>query len=308
MYKLKTISKLLAFSLLLHPLGYAEAKNTTSSAISIKQNDEELSLLSTEVTGSSKLKASFKGESPFTDKTYTHSDDFAGMNIYNGIDVSKYDNGRSSGQILDWDSAKEAGVDFAFIRLGYRGYGKSGTLCSDPYFKTNIEGALEAGIKVGVYYFTEAITKAEAKEEAEYCIQKLQGYPISLPVVIDYEFPTDGKNPIGRMYNAKLSKSAATNNCISFCDTIKQAGYTPMIYANSNDLTNVINGNKLQKSYKIWLARYNTTTTVSGGYSGKYEFWQYTSSGSVDGIGNGNNNTDCNFWYTTEDINNLPAI
>ncbi len=233
----------------------------------------------------SKLRKASQTEGIFDNKTYTHADVFDGMNIYNGIDVSYYN------KTIDWEEVKESGVDFAIIRAGYRGYGAAGTLCTDVKFVENIEGALDAGIQVGVYYFTEAINKQEAIEEAEYCLDKIKDYDVTLPIVIDYEFPTDSSGPIGRMYKANLSKSAATNNCIAFCETIKDAGYEPMIYANKSDLATLINGTKLSQSYKIWLANYTTKTT----YSNPYEYWQYTSSGSVDGI---TGKVDCNFWYT----------
>lgn len=237
----------------------------------------------------SKLRKASKTEGIFDNKTYTHADVFDGMNIYNGIDVSYYN------KTIDWEEVKESGVDFAIIRAGYRGYGAAGTLCTDVKFVENIEGALDAGIQVGVYYFTEAINKQEAIEEAEYCLDKIKDYDVTLPIVIDYEFPTDSSGPIGRMYKANLSKSAATNNCIAFCETIKDAGYEPMIYANKIDLATLINGTKLSQSYKIWLANYTTKTT----YSNPYEYWQYTSSGSVDGI---TGKVDCNFWYTDTTI------
>ena len=237
----------------------------------------------------SKLRKASKTEGIFDNKTYTHADVFDGMNIYNGIDVSYYN------KTIDWEEVKESGVDFAIIRAGYRGYGAAGTLCTDVKFVENIEGALDAGIQVGVYYFTEAINKQEAIEEAEYCLDKIKDYDVTLPIVIDYEFPTDSSGPIGRMYKANLSKSAATNNCIAFCETIKDAGYEPMIYANKSDLATLINGTKLSQSYKIWLANYTTKTT----YSNPYEYWQYTSSGSVDGI---TGKVDCNFWYTDTTI------
>ena len=204
--------------------------------------------------------AASQTEGIFDNKTYTHADVFDGMNIYNGIDVSYYNKN------IDWEEVKDSGVDFAIIRVGYRGYGSAGTLCTDTKFVDNIEGALDAGIKVGVYYFTEAINKKEAIAEAEYCLEKIKDYDVTLPVVIDYEFPTDSNGPIGRMYKANLSKSAATNNCIAFCDTIKEAGYEPMIYANKSDFANLINGTKLSKSYKIWLANYTTKTTYSNPY------------------------------------------
>ena len=235
------------------------------------------------------VSAAITGKSPFTSSTYTHNDIFKNYNIYNGIDVSKY-NGD-----INWDKVKKDGVDFVIIRVGYRGYGKSGTLCTDPNYKANIEGALAAGIKVGVYYFTEALTTDEAREEAEFCISKIQDYNITLPVAIDYEYPTDGKNPIGRMYNAKLTKAEATANVKAFCAAVKKAGYTPLVYANKSDLSSLINGKTIGNTYKVWLANYTTKTT----YANSYEYWQYTSSGKVNGI---TGKVDCNFWYTKKSI------
>lgn len=233
--------------------------------------------------------------SSYTNITYTHSDAFQGMNIYNGIDVSKFN------PTVDWEKVKNAGIDFVFIRLGYRGYGISGKLCADTLFESHITGALNAGLKVGVYYFTQALNNTEAKEEANYCIEKLKGYNITLPVVLDYEFPNTGNGfSGGRMYDAKLSKSAATSNCKAFCNTIQTAGYTPMIYANKNDLTSTIDGSSLGKSYNIWLANYNAKAS----YTGAYQYWQYTEKGTVDGI---SGYTDCNFWYTTTSLNEPAA-
>ena len=235
------------------------------------------------------VSAAITGKSPFTSSTYTHNDIFKNYNIYNGIDVSKY-NGD-----INWDKAKKDGVDFVIVSVGYRGYGKSGTLCTDPNNKANIEGALAAGIKVGVYYFTEALTTDEAREEAKFCISKIKDYNITLPVAIDYEYPTDGKNPIGRMYNAKLTKAEATANVKAFCAAVKKAGYTPLVYANKSDLSSLINGKTIGNTYKVWLANYTTKTT----YANSYEYWQYTSSGKVNGI---TGKVDCNFWYTKKSI------
>lgn len=231
--------------------------------------------------------------SPFISKTYTHGEVAKGKYIYNGIDVSKYQ------PTIDWAKVKAAGVDFVFIRLGYRGYGSTGALCLDPYFESHINGALNAGLKVGVYYYTEAINTTEAVEEAKYCIDKLANYNITLPVAYDFETTTVGGVKTGRKYKAKLSKTAATKNCKAFCDTIKAAGYTPMVYANKSDLTNLIDGASLEKSYDIWLANYTTKTS----YTGKYSFWQYTSSGKVNGINS--SAIDCNFWYSSTPIDSL---
>lgn len=305
MKKHKILSSLLTAAILLQgTVSYASAapastytNNTmltaSGSAVTGSSTMDNTASLQAELQAGSvlksKLRKASKTEGIFDNKTYTHADVFDGMNIYNGIDVSYYN------KTIDWEEVKESGVDFAIIRAGYRGYGAAGTLCTDVKFVENIEGALDAGIQVGVYYFTEAINKQEAIEEAEYCLDKIKDYDVTLPIVIDYEFPTDSSGPIGRMYKANLSKSAATNNCIAFCETIKDAGYEPMIYANKSDLATLINGTKLSQSYKIWLANYTTKTT----YSNPYEYWQYTSSGSVDGI---TGKVDCNFWYTDTTI------
>lgn len=225
---------------------------------------------------------------PYTGLTYTHSDAFNGMNIYHGIDVSKY-NGT-----INWQTVKKAGIEYVFIRIGYRGYG-SGSLAADPQYETYIQGALAAGLHVGVYYFTEAKNTKEAIEEANYCLDHIKDYDVTMPVVIDYEYQyVDGKN-VSR--KAGLSLEAATANVTAFCNTISNAGYTPMVYANPSDLRNLINGEQLAKSYLIWLANYTTKTS----YTGVYDFWQYSRKGAVDGI---SGNTDCNFWYTKEDIAN----
>ncbi len=305
MKKHKILSSLLTAAILLQgTVSYASAapastytNNTmltaSGSAVTGSSTMDNTASLQAELQAGSvlksKLRKASKTEGIFDNKTYTHADVFDGMNIYNGIDVSYYN------KTIDWEEVKESGVDFAIIRAGYRGYGAAGTLCTDVKFVENIEGALDAGIQVGVYYFTEAINKQEAIEEAEYCLDKIKDYDVTLPIVIDYEFPTDSSGPIGRMYKANLSKSAATNNCIAFCETIKDAGYEPMIYANKSDLATLINGTKLSQSYKIWLANYTNKTT----YSNPYEYWQYTSSGSVDGI---TGKVDCNFWYTDTTI------
>ena len=239
------------------------------------------------------LKSASRSANPYTGIKYTHSNTYTGMNIYNGIDVSYYQ------PTIDWNKVKADGIEFVFVRVGYRGYGAAGTLAADLCFEKHVEGALAAGLKVGLYYYTEAINTSEAKEEAQYCIEKAKNYDITLPIVYDYETTTVGGVKTGRKYKAKLSKSAATKNCTAFCDTIKAAGYTPMVYANKSDLSTLIDGAALEKNYKIWLANYTSQTT----YTGKYEFWQYTSSGKIDGI---SGKVDCNFWYASEDMDENP--
>lgn len=231
----------------------------------------------------------FTGTSPFTSSTYTHAAAYNGLNIYHGIDVS-YHNGA-----IDWTKAAAAGVEYAFIRVGYRGWG-SGEIVDDPRFKTYIVDALNAGIHVGLYFFTEAVNETEAKKEAEYCLEMAKNYDITLPIAFDYEYQYSGDKLVSR--KAGLSKAKATANCRAFCDTIAAGGYTPMIYANTSDLKTLIDGSALEKNYLIWLANYTTKTS----YTGLYEIWQYSSKGSVNGL---SGNVDCNFWYSDTDITAL---
>ncbi len=225
-------------------------------------------------------------KNPFTGSKYTHSESQNGKNIFLGIDVS-YHQGT-----IDWAKVKAAGVQFVILRLGYRGYG-TGTLNLDKKFRTYAQGATDAGLPIGLYFYTEAISETEAREEANFCIEQAKDFKITMPVAYDFE-PATNKN--GRLLKANLSKSKATNLCRAFCTAIKEAGYTPMIYSNKSDLNNRIDGASLGKEYKIWLANYTTKTT----YAGDYEYWQYSSSGKVNGI---SGEVDCNFLYT---INTIP--
>ena len=235
------------------------------------------------------LTNSLSTTSPFTSSTYNHASVFQGMNVYHGIDVS-YHNGT-----INWDSVAADGVEYAFLRAGYRGYG-NGSLQQDSKFTTYAAAAATAGVPIGVYYFTEATDEEEAIEEAKDCIRIIQenNINVSLPIALDYEYQY---NAAGQLVSPKagLSKAEATANCQAFCDTIAAAGYTPIIYANSNDLTKLIDGATLAESYGIWLANYTTTTA----YSGTYQIWQYDSKGTVDGI---SGKVDCNFWYTQGDL------
>ncbi len=182
-----------------------------------------------------------------------------------GIDVSKYQ------PSINWSSVKASGIDFAIIRCGYRG-SSTGALIQDPYFTSHIKGAKNAGLKVGVYFFSTALTEAEAVEEASMCAELCKGYGINYPIFLDVE----SSNRPG--YNT-LPVDQRTANIKAFCKTIQSAGYTPGLYANKTWLTEKISTGSL--SCKIWLAQYR-----AGGptYSGRYDIWQYTSKGSVNGI------------------------
>ncbi len=227
-------------------------------------------------------------QSPYTGRTYIHQDVFSARPIVHGIDVSQWQ------KTIDWPQVKAAGIDFAFIRVGYRGYGQAGTLSEgtkDTYYDTNMQNAIAAGIKVGVYIFSQATTTAEAIEEADYILNHLGNYEVTMPLIMDYEYASDAKDG-GRVKTAKLSKEQATTICMAFCNRIAEAGYTPMVYANKSMLEDQLNAADLTNSgYRIWLAHYTDATT----YAGNFDFWQYSSVGKVNGI---NGNVDMNFYYS----------
>lgn len=215
---------------------------------------------------------------------YAHNSKFDNYTVLNGIDVSYYQSN------IDWNAVKADGIDFAIIRVGYRGYGDSGNLREDAKYAQNIQGALNAGLKVGVYIFSQATTTAEAIEEADFVLSRISGYNITFPVVMDFEYASVKGGEGGRLYNAGLSKRAATEVCKAFCQRVTSAGYRPMVYANKSMLNSAVYADEISASYDIWLANYTYETA----YSGDYTCWQYTSSGSVNGI---SGRVDMNFWY-----------
>ncbi len=201
----------------------------------------------------------------------THNSAFAsGYVKMQGIDVSKWQG------TIDWDKVAADGVDYVIIKIAGRGY-SDGTITLDPMFTTNIEGAKAAGLKVGVYFFTQAISKAEAIEEANFVISNLGDYSLDLPVYYDIE---SIDYATGRLDSANLSYQQKTALCEAFCSTIVAAGYSAGIYANKYWLTSMIDGESLAENYEIWLANWTTETS----YTGTYTTWQYGDSGSVNGI------------------------
>ena len=201
-----------------------------------------------------------------------------------GIDVS-YHNG-----IIDWEKAKADVIEFAIIRVAYRGYG-NGKLKVDTQAFNNMKNANAAGVPIGVYIFSQAVSKAEAKQEADFIIKNIKGYKIDLPGVLDFEYVATG---VGRLYKAKLSKSAGTSVCTAFCDRVKELGYTPMVYASKSMYEDKTYAADFSQKYPIWMAHYNDSTN----YKGEYEYWQYTSKGKVNGIKTKDNPyTDLNYRY-----------
>ncbi len=196
---------------------------------------------------------------------------------HTGIDVSKYQGD------IDWTAVKADGIEYAFIRLGIRGY-ESGKIVVDEYYEDNMKGANAAGVKAGVYFFTQAVTVEEAKEEAEFVIQNLAGYDVACPVVFDVERISGGK---GRA--DQLTQEQRTDITVAFCEAIKAAGYTPMIYGNVVCFTRLLDMTRLN-DYEKWYAFYDDYMYIPYDVS----CWQYTEKGNVDGIPN---NVDLNISF-----------
>lgn len=180
-----------------------------------------------------------------------------------GIDVSKWQGS------INWAAVKASGVDFAIIRCGYRG-SQTGVLVEDPMFRQNIQGATAAGLRVGVYFFTQAVTEAEAVEEASMCLQLCSGYNLAFPIFIDTE---DGARAQG------LDRGSRTAIMNAFCQTIANSGRRPGIYASTSWYNTMLNAGSLG-GWTIWVAQYAAACQ----YKGSYSMWQYTSKGSVPGV------------------------
>ena len=203
---------------------------------------------------------------------YEHNARFEHYLKVTGIDVS-YVQGD-----IDWKKVKNSGVDFAFVRAGFRDTDE-GKLYTDDYFKKNIKRAKREGLMVGVYFFSQATTKAEAKAEAEYVLELVDKYELTLPIVFDYEEYGDGR--LAKAIAAgKLTPNKIFNLCRAFTTTVEAAGYESCVYGNYNMLNNTSDGQYLSKFTNIWIAQYNYKTE----FSGDYRFWQCTDSQTVPGI------------------------
>ncbi len=184
-----------------------------------------------------------------------------------GIDVSRF-NGD-----IDWEKVAKAGVKFAYIRVGSRGT-TEGKLLEDNKFEDNIQGALENGIECGVYFYSQAVDDIEAKEEAQLVLDAIEPYEIKLPVVFDIETAdTDGAR------TETVTQAEFTDIARTFCDMVKNAGYTPMIYGNTKTFTMLLDITQLQ-DIDTWIAYYNLPQY----YPYEFSVWQYSSSGQIDGI------------------------
>ncbi len=195
-----------------------------------------------------------------------------------GIDVSKW-----QGKI-DWQRVKAAGIDFAIIRIGYRG--ENGTIYRDANADYNIQQAQKAGVLVGVYFFSTAKNQFEAEEEAVWTTKAIKGYKISYPVVYDCE---GFQSPDSRMYG--LSVQERTENAVAFLNFMRKSDYDTMLYGSKSDFeSNQWDMQQLEQNYKIWVAHYSTPTypqRQNPDYNRKYDMWQYTNRGSVDGVEGG---------------------
>lgn len=185
-----------------------------------------------------------------------------------GIDVSHY-----QGEI-DWQKVKAAGIEFVFVRLGYRGYGQEGVLKLDTNFEKNMKGARAAGLDVGVYFFAQAVNETEAVEEAEFVLEHLMEYDLQMPIVYD---PESILHEEARTDN--VTEEQFTKNTKAFCETIEKSGYDAMIYCNMTWQAFKLDLEELEE-YPIWYADYEKYPQTPY----HFDIWQYSNEGSVDGI------------------------
>ena len=190
-----------------------------------------------------------------------------------GADFSKHQG------TIDWASVKQSGVEFVILRAAVRGYGSSGNLVTDSQIAANIEGALSQNIDVGIYVFSQAVTTEEAVEEAERALDIIKGYDIKLPIYFDSEY-SGAPNRTGRADG--LTKAERTSLAIAFCETVRNAGYKPGVYASKSFFYNNLGYAAFQsRGYEIWLAHYISSVTD---FKYPYNIWQYTSKGSIGGV------------------------
>lgn len=195
-----------------------------------------------------------------------------------GVDVSEYQGD------IDWGRLKEAGVEFAILRLGYRGYGQAGRIVLDEKFEENYTGAIENGIEVGVYFFSQAINIEEVREEADIVLERLEGKQITYPVAFDLERIKHDDARTDNLTNEEIS-----NMALEFCKIIECNGYTPCVYGNSKTFTTKMALEQFN-NYNKWYADYLEKPL----YPYEFSIWQYTEKGRIDGI---EGNTDLNICF-----------
>lgn len=185
-----------------------------------------------------------------------------------GVDVSRHQG------TIDWHRVAGEDIDYAFIRAGFRG-NTEGKISEDEYFADNIEGALENDIDVGIYFYTQALDEEEAVEEAEFVLDLIEPYDVSYPIVFDLE-----ETGVNDARTEGMTKEEYTKTAVAFCETIREAGYTPMIYGNLKSFMLMLDMKQIEE-YDKWFAYYDESVYFP------YDFaiWQYSSKGSVNGIG-----------------------
>lgn len=183
-----------------------------------------------------------------------------------GIDVSSHQNQ------IDWQQVADAGIEFVFVRLGYRGY-SLGDIYADDYVDYNLREARAAGLQVGAYFYSQALNETEAAEEAAFCLDILGDYALDLPLVFDWEYVSEDAR------TGAMSRDALTACAVTFCEAVEAAGYEPMVYTNP-DLAETLFDLTALGEYPLWLAMYTDTM----GYPYAFDIWQYTASGDLPGI------------------------
>ena len=183
-----------------------------------------------------------------------------------GVDVSAHQGD------IDWAAVKKSGIEFAIIRLGYRGYG-SGKLVEDEYANKNLQAAKEAGLKIGAYFFSQALDIKETDEEIQFMLNMLADVDLDMPIVLDWEIPAEDAR------TKNMDARTLTDIQLHFCGQMKKMGYQPMVYFNWHQSENLYYLSELE-DYPFWLALYQDRMT----YPWKVEMWQWTSSGKVPGI------------------------
>ena len=218
--------------------------------------------------------------SPYTAEDYVYEGEYltctAGSTVM-GIDVSSHQGA------IDWQQVAASGVEFVFIRLGNRGY-ESGKLNADAYALQNLAGAKAVGLKVGAYIFSQAVSVAEAREEAAFALGILGGIELDLPLVFDWEYVS------AEARTADMDARTLTEITKAFCRDVELMGYESMVYFNSSQARDLLHLEELQ-AYSWWLAMYD----ITGEFPCKVDLWQYTNAGSIPGI---QGNVDINLMFT----------
>lgn len=231
--------------------------------------------------------------SKYTGSSYDHAQRFDNMLILDGLDVSGWN------ENIDWNKVKADGIDFVIVRIAGRGYGPAGNMYHDGEFTKHFKGAKDAGLMVGGYFFSQAITTAEAIAEVQFAKDTLAAYKVNLsdfdlPIFMDREY---NRGQGYRLEAAKLSKEAEAAIELAFCDEVKKLGADAGVYANTTYLNNNTNAQELlNKGYTVWVAQYYGKCEYEKTY---YSLWQYTSSGKVSGY---SGNLDTNFWYFNKSL------